>query len=191
MLGCKDRHPQNTKRKRIWEERGAFPTTSPANPGGAGGALQPLCGSHSAPAPPEQPCSWCGTPRRCFWGQKVKPQTVLTPQLEPETDPTALPRSLLADAARRQPGCRRTARVALANQERGSRRAQAGAIAKIAAVIPAPALRTAPRTHRCRLPWRGLAEHNGSERAQSCWSKYIIVAGEINNKQRSDYNRAV
>lgn len=141
------------------------------------------------PRHPNSPAPGVERLEAAFGGQKVKPQTVLTPQLEPETDPTALPRSLLTDAARLQPGCRRTARVALANQERGSRRAQA--IAKIAAVIPAPALRTAPRTHRCRLPWRGLAEHNGSERAQSCWSKYIIVAGEINNKQRSDYNLAV
>lgn len=83
------------------------------------------------------------------------------------------------------------ARVALMEQERGSRGARDGAIAKITAVIPAPALRSAPRAPRCRLPWQGLAEHNGSERAQSCWSKYIIVAGEINNKQRSDYNLVV
>lgn len=37
----------------------------------------------------------------------------------------------------------------------------------------------------------GFAEHNGAEKAQSSWSKYIIVAGEINNKQRSDYNLVV
>lgn len=42
------------------------------------------------------------------------------------------------------------------------------------------------RSRRGRPQLLGFAEHNGSEKAQSCWSKYIIVAGEINNKQRSD-----
>lgn len=47
------------------------------------------------------------------------------------------------------------------------------------------------RSHRSHPRLLGFAEHNGSEKAQSCWSKYIIVAGEINNKQRSDYDLLV
>lgn len=66
------------------------------------------------------------------------------------------------------------------------------ALCRVQVWWPVPACPHSPITAGAaapRLP--GFAEHNGAEKAQSCWSKYIIVAGAINNKHRSDYNLVV